>query len=58
MNGIEAHFTGRLDKDAELRRTKAGKAMTMLSGVVSSPDSDAGIKNAAQAGTVGWSAVE
>ncbi|MGK2941286.1 MAG: single-stranded DNA-binding protein [Immundisolibacter sp.] len=42
MNGIEAHFTGRLGKDAELRQTKAGKAMTVLSVVVNNPDSDAG----------------
>ncbi len=30
MRGIEAHFTGKLTKDAELRRTQAGKEMVAL----------------------------
>lgn len=42
MKGIEAHFTGRLGKDAESRTTRTGKPMTVLSMVVSDPDSDAG----------------
>ncbi len=30
MRGIEAHFTGKLTKDAEARRTQAGKEMVAL----------------------------
>lgn len=40
MNGIEAHFTGRLSKDAEARTTKAGKPMTVLTVAVDARDAD------------------
>ncbi|WP_448505465.1 single-stranded DNA-binding protein [Immundisolibacter sp.] len=41
MIGIEAHFTGRLAKDAEARTTKARKVMTVLAVAVDAKDSDA-----------------
>lgn len=40
MKGIEAHLCGRLSKDAEQRVTKAGKAMTVLTVIVSDADID------------------
>ena len=40
MKGIEAHFTGRLSRDAEQRTTKAGKPMVMLTAVVNDPGTD------------------
>lgn len=41
MNGIEAHFTGRLGKDGELRQTKAGKPMAVLQVAVDAKEGDA-----------------
>lgn len=40
MKGIEAHFTGRLSKDAEARATKNGKTMTVLTAVVNDSGTD------------------
>jgi hypothetical protein len=40
MKGIEAHFTAKLSKDAESRTTKTGKAMTVLTTVVSDSGDD------------------
>lgn len=40
MKGIEAHFVGKLSKDAEARATKTGKAMTVLTTVVSDSGTD------------------
>ncbi len=40
MKGIEAHFTGKLGKDAEARTTKTGKAMTVLTVVVADSGTD------------------
>lgn len=41
MNGIEAHFTARLGRDAEARTTRTDKAMVVLTVVVDAKDADA-----------------
>lgn len=40
MRGIEAHFVAKLSKGAEARTTKSGKAMTVLTAVVSDSGTD------------------